>query len=77
MYRQLVHEITQTFKNISDEILTLQQRLKTDFDCAEAANLIEKVQEDEKLKLEMVCIVVYSLTLSTQGPSLYVRICHL
>ena len=77
MYRQLVHEITQTFKNISDEILTLQQRLKTDFDCAEAANLIGKVQDDEKLKLEMVCIVVYPLTLSTQGPSLYVRICQL
>ncbi len=54
MYRQLVHEITQTFKKISDEIIDIENKLRAQHNLPEVAKFIAKVQEEEKLKLETV-----------------------
>lgn len=54
MYRQLVHEITQAFKKISDEVLELQKTLETKHSLPEVAKFISLVQEEEKKKLEIV-----------------------
>ena len=58
MYRQLVHEITQTFKKISDEIIDIENKLRAQHSLPEVAKFIAKVQEEEKLKLETVGIHV-------------------
>lgn len=54
MYRQLVHEITQTFKKISDEIIDIENKLRSQHNLPEVAKFVAKVQEEEKLKLETV-----------------------
>ena len=59
MYRQLVHEITQTFRNISEEVLCIQEKLQTNHGLPEVAKFISKVQEEEKKKLEVVSINIY------------------
>lgn len=52
MYRQLVHEVTQAFKRISDEIIDIQQKMKSEYKRPEVAKFMEKVQKDEQQKLE-------------------------
>ena len=59
MYRQLVHEITQTFKKISDEIIDIENNMSSEHSLPEVANFIGKVQEEEKLKLELVSKFLY------------------
>ena len=54
MYRQLVHEITETFKKISDEILTMNETFKTKHNLLSISKLISNIQEEEKQKLEKV-----------------------
>ena len=56
MYRQLVHEITQTFKKISDEVIDIENKMRSEHSLPEVGKFIGKVQEEEKLKLELVCI---------------------
>ncbi|XP_013407275.1 required for excision 1-B domain-containing protein [Lingula anatina] len=53
MYRQLVHEITETFKNISEEIIGIEKKLRQDHGLPAVGNYIVKIQDDEKLKLEL------------------------
>ncbi|KAK2140368.1 hypothetical protein LSH36_1377g00006 [Paralvinella palmiformis] len=53
MYRQLVHEVTQAFKKISDEIISIDHRLEVEHGKIEVADFIKKIQEDEKTKLEL------------------------
>ena len=58
MYRQLVHEVTQAFKKISDEIISIDHRLEVEHGKIEVADFIKKIQEDEKTKLELVSIYI-------------------
>ncbi|XP_076307538.1 required for excision 1-B domain-containing protein-like [Tachypleus tridentatus] len=52
-FRQLVHEITQEFKRISEGIISIEQRLKTEFKSSYLADIISQLQEEEKTKLEL------------------------
>jgi len=54
LYRQLVHEITETFKKISDEILTIQKMFQAE---KEISNIIAKIQTAEQKKLELVQLI--------------------
>ena len=54
MYRQLVHEITQTFKKIADKIVEINRKIITQYNLTEVAKFMEKIQDDEKIKLELV-----------------------
>lgn len=53
-YRQLVHEITQAFCGISNEVLEIKRRLGHEFDRPELSEHIAKLQSKEKEKLELV-----------------------
>ena len=53
-YRQLVHEITQAFCGISKEVLEIKGRLHHEFDRPDLSEHIEKLQNKEKQKLELV-----------------------
>lgn len=53
-YRQLVHEITQAFCGISKEVLEIKEKLHNDFDRPHLSEHIEKLQNKEKQKLELV-----------------------
>lgn len=53
-YRQLVHEITQTFCGISTEVLEIKGKLHHEFDRPDLSEHIEKLQSKEKQKLELV-----------------------
>ncbi|KAJ8277265.1 hypothetical protein GJAV_G00073300 [Gymnothorax javanicus] len=52
-YRQLVHEITQAFCGISKEVLEIRERLHQEFDRPDLSEHIDKLQNKEKLKLEL------------------------
>lgn len=52
-YRQLVHEITQAFCGISKEVLEIRERLHQGFDRPDLSEHIDKLQNKEKLKLEL------------------------
>ncbi|XP_015220949.1 required for excision 1-B domain-containing protein [Lepisosteus oculatus] len=52
-YKQLVHEITQAFRGISQEILGIKERLHQEFDRPDLSEHIEKLQAKEKQKLEL------------------------
>ncbi|XP_076440090.1 required for excision 1-B domain-containing protein-like [Babylonia areolata] len=52
LYRSLVHEITQSFKTISEEVLSIQQQFKDIHQMSRIADVLEKVQLAEKEKLE-------------------------
>lgn len=53
-YRQLVHEITQAFCGISKEVLEIKEKLHNDFDRPDLSEHIDKLQNKEKQKLELV-----------------------
>ena len=57
MYRQLVHEITQTFKKISDEIIDIEHKLRSVHNYPAIADFIAKAQHEEKLKLDLVSLL--------------------
>lgn len=52
-YRQLVHNITQTFNNISNEVIALETKLRESGQTS-IGDIIRKIQLKEKEKLEMV-----------------------
>ncbi|XP_021339927.1 uncharacterized protein C19orf60 homolog, partial [Mizuhopecten yessoensis] len=52
LYRQLVHEITETFNKISQDIISIIQQLDTVHHRVPLAGLLRKVQEVEQVKLE-------------------------
>ncbi|KAM6962999.1 required for excision 1-B domain-containing protein [Aplochiton taeniatus] len=52
-YRQLVHEITQAFCGISKEVLEIREKLHQDHDRSDLSEHIEKLQCEEKQKLEL------------------------
>lgn len=56
MYRQLVHEITETFNKISADILAIKEKFAAENSLIPIAEIIHKVQTAEKAKLEMVVI---------------------
>ncbi len=57
MYRQLVHEITQAFKKLSDEVIDIEKKVRTEHGLPEVAKFIAATQEDEKVKLELVSLI--------------------
>ncbi|ELU08069.1 hypothetical protein CAPTEDRAFT_213404 [Capitella teleta] len=52
-YRQLVHNITQTFKKISEEMIENKCKLVSEHNREDVAKYIDKIQEEEKKKLEL------------------------
>ncbi|XP_068725811.1 required for excision 1-B domain-containing protein-like isoform X1 [Montipora capricornis] len=52
-YRQLVHSVTQTFNNISNEVITIESKLRESGQ-SNIADLIRKIQIKEKEKLEVI-----------------------
>lgn len=52
-YRQLVHDITQTFNNISNEVIGIEVKLRENGQ-TNIGDIIRKIQLKEKEKLEMV-----------------------
>ncbi|XP_013784205.1 uncharacterized protein C19orf60 homolog [Limulus polyphemus] len=52
-FRQLVHEITQEFKRISERIVKFEQQLRTEFKSPHLADRLSQLQEEEKTKLEL------------------------
>ena len=54
LYRGLVHEITQSFKSISEEVQSIQQELCEVHEMSRLAECIHRVQLAEKEKLEHV-----------------------
>ncbi|XP_033737193.1 required for excision 1-B domain-containing protein-like [Pecten maximus] len=52
LYRQLVHEITDTFNKISQDIISIIHQLDTVHKRVPLANLLRKVQDAEQVKLE-------------------------
>ena len=54
LYRQLVHEITQTFSKISQEILAIKNELNERCCLPTLSAILEKIQDNEKDKLELV-----------------------
>ena len=54
LYRQLVHEITQTFSKISQEILAIKNELNERCCLPTLSSILEKIQDKEKDKLELV-----------------------
>ena len=54
LYRQLVHEITETFNKISKDIITIKDRFGEHNNFLPLSNLINKIQSAEQTKLEKV-----------------------
>ncbi|CAC5398937.1 unnamed protein product [Mytilus coruscus] len=52
LYRQLVHEITETFNKISTDIIVIKTRLNDDHQQNTVAGLVSKIQDQEQKKLE-------------------------
>lgn len=52
-YRQLVHDITQTLNNISNEVIAIEVKLRENGQTS-IGDIIRKIQLKEKEKLEMV-----------------------
>ncbi|XP_052690323.1 required for excision 1-B domain-containing protein-like [Crassostrea angulata] len=52
MYRQLVHEITQTFTKISQDIILITKQLEDDHSLTTIATIVTGIQNNEKDKLE-------------------------
>ena len=54
LYRSLVHEITQSFKTISEEVISIQQEFRNLHEMNRIADCLHRVQLAEKEKLENV-----------------------
>jgi len=52
-FRQLMDKITQLFKRIFEENLIIESRIRMEFGNTKLANYISKIEEVEKLKLEL------------------------
>ncbi|KAL8590376.1 hypothetical protein ACOMHN_011590 [Nucella lapillus] len=63
LYRNLVDEITQSFKTISEEVLSIQQQFRDGHGMSRIADTLQRVQLAEKEKLEQTV----QLQLSRQG----------
>ncbi|XP_071117661.1 required for excision 1-B domain-containing protein-like isoform X2 [Haliotis cracherodii] len=53
MYRQLVHEITETFQKISQDVIGVKDRLANVCNMNQIANILDQVQDEERNKLEL------------------------
>lgn len=53
-FRALVHDITDEFKRISNEVVMIEKRMRSDFNDTVLADLVAHLQDDEKHKLELV-----------------------
>lgn len=62
-FRQLVHKVTQEFKRISEDIISIEQRLRREVGRGHLADYIASIQEGEKHKLELTA----QLQLAKQG----------
>ncbi|XP_069505394.1 required for excision 1-B domain-containing protein isoform X2 [Ambystoma mexicanum] len=60
-YRQLVHEITLAFGGISKEMIQIKDRFREVHGRSDLAQHIERMQEHEKEKLELVRLPAYRL----------------
>lgn len=54
LYRQLVHEITETFRKISKDIISMKEEFAETYNLNLIAECLDKIQEHEKQKLELV-----------------------
>eukprot|EP00058_Branchiostoma_floridae_P021333 XP_002606823.1 hypothetical protein BRAFLDRAFT_130450 [Branchiostoma floridae] len=52
-YRQLVHDVTQEFQRISSDVIAIRDRLRDDYNQVEVVKLLEKIQDEEKKKLQL------------------------
>lgn len=53
-FRELVREVTQEFKRISEGVMDIERRLRLECGCAHLAGFVAALQEEEKAKLELV-----------------------
>ncbi|XP_046571710.1 required for excision 1-B domain-containing protein-like isoform X1 [Haliotis rubra] len=53
MYRQLVHEITETFQKISQDVIKVKDSLANVCNLNQIANILDQVQDEERNKLEL------------------------
>ncbi|CAL8253851.1 unnamed protein product [Merluccius merluccius] len=56
-YRQLVHEITQAFCGISNEVLQIKGKLHRDLDRPDLSEHIDQLQHREKQKLDLTAML--------------------
>lgn len=56
-YNQHVNEATKKFIQISNNIRSIEDEFKIINECWNASKLIRNLQENEKLKLQLVCIL--------------------
>lgn len=54
MFQQLVHKVTEMFKNISDKVIEINRILSAEPRLTTVASCISKIQDCEKDKLELV-----------------------
>lgn len=54
LYRQLVHEITETFRKISKDIISMKEEFAKTYNLNLIAECLDKIQEHEKQKLKLV-----------------------
>ncbi|XP_064477454.1 required for excision 1-B domain-containing protein-like [Ornithodoros turicata] len=53
-FRELVCEVTQEFKRISEGVMDIERRLRVDCGSQHLAGFVAALQEEEKAKLELV-----------------------
>lgn len=75
MYRQLVHEITQTFTKISQDIILITKQLEDDHNLTTIATIVTGIQNNEKDKLEKVC-EAFAMKYSYRKCLLHIGNCH-
>lgn len=52
-FRELVREVTQEFKRISEGMVDIERRLRFNCNAAHLANYVRALQDEEKVKLEL------------------------
>ncbi|XP_049274907.1 required for excision 1-B domain-containing protein [Rhipicephalus sanguineus] len=52
-FRELVREVTQEFKRISEGMMDIERRLRLNYNSGHLADYVRALQEEEKVKLEL------------------------
>ncbi|XP_048758094.1 required for excision 1-B domain-containing protein-like isoform X2 [Ostrea edulis] len=68
MYKQLVHEITQTFSKISQDIILITNQLEDNHNLTSIASIVTGIQNNEKEKLEKTVKLQLARQNATDNP---------